>query len=165
MAPLFFDEIVQSTKVALDVNTQLEKDADILTRHMERKVKQTIRNQASVGEMSAVIDLNTIHIDFASKYSVKQLLFNKITNSFVPISHRLFYESYTPFKEFAISEIDVNVFKVDWSHGLVKTEPVANILPYSNEHYGPIPVPTEAEVQEFLSMFPFLVASDIFPKA
>jgi hypothetical protein len=160
----FFDEVVQSTKVALDVNTQLQKDADVLTRHLERKVKQTIRNQASVGEMSAVINLNTITFDFASKYSVKQLLFNKITNSYVPISHRLFHETYTPFKEFSISEIDTNVFRVDWSHGLVKTEPVANVPSYSNVHYEQIPVPTEEEVQEFLSMFPFLVASDIFPK-
>ena len=171
--PMFFDEIIEITKNAQTVNHQLEKDADVLTKHLERKIKQTIKHKASLGETFAVIDLNIFHVDFASKFTVPQLLFTKITDSYVPVAHRMFKLNGTPFKNFIITETDKNVFKIDWTHGIVKQEPLKNrtmykpnIAPPTNVHvdaptsnicYGHIQPPTEQEVQAFLSsLFPYV---------
>ncbi|AGE56225.1 hypothetical protein PBCVNEJV1_211R [Paramecium bursaria Chlorella virus NE-JV-1] len=149
MTTSFFFEIVQATKAAQDVNAHLEKDADVLFKHVERRIKQTIKNAASCGNMNISVDLNALNLDLASKYSVKQLLFDKITHSFVPVSVRMFGDR-TPFGGFKISEVAKNVFDISWSHGLVKPEPV-------------VP-PTEQEVQQFLNdLFPYL-AENIIPK-
>jgi hypothetical protein len=100
--------------------------------------------------MSATVDVNTLSIDFMSRWSVKQLLFQKITDAYVPVTERLFSVNHTPFKEFRITEGDRGIFTLDWSHGLVKEE--RDVI----DRVPPIVVPTEAEVEEFLkSVFNF----------
>jgi hypothetical protein len=143
----FFEEVVGLTKASLDESAQLEKDAIVLTNRVERNVKGLIKNTARTGGTSVVFDMNKIHVDFMSKYSVEQLLFDKITDSYVPIAHRLFFTKYTPFKDFMITETNVHVFLLDWSHGLVKQEPVDPIAT----------PPTNEDINKFLSeFFPFL---------
>lgn len=171
----FFDEIVQLTKDAHSVNVQLEKDADVLTKHLERKVKSVIKNKASLGRTSTLVDLNTFHVDFASKFSVPQLLFDNITETYVPVAHRVFLAKDGPLAGFVITEKAKNTFEIDWSHGIVKKEPQPpinkgqfaepplhlpqiNTQPFaSNVYYGQIQPPSEQEVQDFIdSMFPYL---------
>ena len=155
----FFDEICKTTKIALDSNVQLEKDADVLAKNLERKVKQLIKSCASSGITTATYDMKTFHVDFMSKYSLNDLLYTKITPTYVPVVHRIFFTNYTPFKGFAITEIDAHVFKICWTHGIVKTEPTPPAAPRPTPSYGhtPLPVPTEEEVQLFLKdLFPYL---------
>jgi len=176
----FFDEVVKTTKVALDINVQLEKDAEVLAKNLERKVKQLIKSCASTGATTATYDMKTFHVDFMSKYSLSDLLYTKITPTYVPVVHRIFFTNYTPLKGFAISEIDKNVFKVCWTHGIVKSEhtppqttpqsvprvihpgcpwyaplpapPVAPpVAPQPiPQEYTSVPLPTEKEIQDFL---------------
>ena len=176
----FFDEVVKTTKSALDSNVQLEKDAEVLAKNLERKVKQLIKSCASTGATTATYDMKTFHVDFMSKYSLSDLLYTKITPTYVPVVHRIFFTNYTPLKGFAISEIDKNVFKVCWTHGIVKSEhtppqttpqsvqrvihpgcpwyaplpapPVAPpVAPQPiPQEYASVPLPTEKEIQDFL---------------
>jgi hypothetical protein len=161
----FFDEICKATKIALDSNVQLEKDADVLAKNLERKVKQLIKSCASAGTTTATYDMKTFHVDFMSKYSLNDLLYTKITPTFVPVVHRIFFTSYTPFKGFSITEIDTNVFKVCWTHGIVKEEPsppvvprpAPLVVPQPAPSVAPQPVPTDKEVEDFLKdLFPYL---------
>ncbi|AGE49711.1 hypothetical protein PBCVCan184_116R [Paramecium bursaria Chlorella virus Can18-4] len=125
----FFDDVVKTTKSALDSNVQLEKDAEVLAKNLERKVKQLIKSCASTGATTATYDMKTFHVDFMSKYSLSDLLYTKITPTYVPVVQRIFFTNYTPLKGFAITEIDTNVFKVCWTHGIVKTEPTPQDVP------------------------------------
>ncbi|AGE51060.1 hypothetical protein PBCVCVG1_108R [Paramecium bursaria Chlorella virus CVG-1] len=176
----FFDDIVKTTKVALDSNVQLEKDAEVLAKNLERKVKQLIKSCASTGATTATYDMKTFHVDFMSKYSLSDLLYTKITPTYVPVVQRIFFTNYTPLKGFAITEIDTNVFKVCWTHGIVKTEPTPQNIPRSispgSPWYAPAPQPapqvipqdyattppiTEKEIQDFLmDIFPYLQNND-----
>lgn len=144
----FFDEVVKTTRSALDCNVQLEKDAEVLAKNLERKVKQLVKSCASTGATTAIYDMKTFHVDFMSKYSLSDLLYTKITPTYVPVVHRIFFTNYTPLKGFAITEIDTNVFKVCWTHGIVKTEPTPQDVPRNISPglpwYVPQPAPKPA---------------------
>lgn len=145
----FFEDICKTTKSALDSNVQLEKDAEVLAKNLERKVKQLIKSCASTGATTATYDMKTFHVDFMSKYSLSDLLYTKITPTYVPVVHRVFFTNYTPLKGFAITEIDKNVFKVCWTHGIVKSEHTPQTMPHSVPRanhpgcpwYAPLPAP------------------------
>ena len=87
----FYDEITKITSHAQNLK-HIEKDATILEKFYERKIKDIIRNTAIAGENSVKIDLKNINIDFNSKFDKTLLLFGspELPQNFVPVMNRLF---------------------------------------------------------------------------
>lgn len=172
----FFDEIVVATKQAQDETIQLEKDAGVLFKHLERKIKGIIRSRANLGYTDVIVDIGNINVDLMSKWSIKDLMTKVIVDSYIPVSQRLFgFNLTTPFSKFAITEVvPMETYHLDWSHGLRELTPPAydpptvpppapkkevtpkkeyEIPPYSSD----IHIPSEEEVQKFLvDLMPFL---------
>jgi hypothetical protein len=79
----FFDEIVTATKQAQDETVQLEKDAGVLFKHLERKIKGIIRSRANLGYTDVIVDIGNINVDLMSKWSIKDLMTTVIVDSFL----------------------------------------------------------------------------------
>jgi hypothetical protein len=184
MASPFFLNVVAATKSSLKRDTQLHKEADVVQGIVERRIKKAIMDSASKGFTTAEVNLNYIgNVDIVSTYSVHDILFKKITPTFVPVADRL--TTIKDFADFQIGQTEANVFIFDWTHGIVKPEtpaefppktaqvavpvkttpaapsntPVANTYPFYNSIGSSAPA-ADAEVEALLStLFPYLMGS------
>ncbi|ABT16348.1 hypothetical protein ATCVMO0605SPH_269L [Acanthocystis turfacea Chlorella virus MO0605SPH] len=185
MASPFFLNVVAATKSSLKRDTQLRKEADVVQGIVERRIKKAIMDSASKGFTTAEVNLNYIgNVDIISTYSVHDILFKKITPTFVPVADRL--TTIKDFADFQIGQTEANVFIFDWTHGVVKPEtpakpsppntaqvavpvkttpaapsntPVANTYPFYNSIGSSAPA-ADAEVEALLStLFPYLMGS------
>lgn len=116
----FFNEIVNITKNAQNVKItkELERDADSLTKFIEKKIKDCIRKEAEKG--GDFIEFDLIGIDTNYKYSVEELMWKRIIPDFVPVQHRLFDKTKNiqdsgPFEGFKISSNDTSVIVISWT--------------------------------------------------
>ncbi|AGE54564.1 hypothetical protein PBCVKS1B_278L [Paramecium bursaria Chlorella virus KS1B] len=108
----FFSEIVNITKNAqienAKISKELERDAETLAKFTEKKIKNEIRKQAEKGENFLDFDL-VGSVDTTYKWSVEELMFERITPGFVTVQERLYDESKFlqtdgPFEGFEISD-------------------------------------------------------------
>lgn len=149
----FFEEVVSITKEAHKNDIQLQKDSDVLFAVFNRKLKKCIKDAASVGKTSSTFDPHNIFVDISSKYSVEELLFSNITENYIPVISRLF-ENNTILQGFNISKTnDVKPkYIIDWTHGVVKTEPKYNETPKEHIQYDDNSFPNHVDIQELLKM-------------
>ena len=119
----FFDEIVNITKNAQNENAkiskELERDAVSLFKFTETKIKNAIRREAETG--GNFIDFNLVgSVDTNYKWSVEELMFERIIPGFVTVQERLYDESKFlqtdgPFEGFEISDFGgSSVIKISW---------------------------------------------------
>jgi len=177
MASSFFSKVVDATKDAvLKRDTQLQKESDVVYSIVERRIKKTIMERASLGFTTAEVNLNYVgHIDIVSKYSVQDIIHKKLTAGYVPVIDRLIESK--DFYDFQIGTPEDNVYVFDWTHAMVKTEtppapkpPQAPSVPApASTHSNAFPfynsldssgVATDAEVEAMLSMlFPHVMGT------
>ena len=132
----FFYEIVVATKQAQDETNQLEKDARVLFKHLEHKIKEIIRSRANLGYTDVIVDIGNVNVDLMSEWSIKDLMTKVIVDSYIPVSQRLFgFNLTTPFSKFAITEfVPMDTYHLDWSHGLrVTPKKEYETPPYSSD--------------------------------
>ncbi|AGE53473.1 hypothetical protein ATCVGM07011_262L [Acanthocystis turfacea Chlorella virus GM0701.1] len=162
MASPFFMNVVAATKSSLKRDVQLSKDADVVQAIVERRIKKAIMDSASKGFTTAEVNLNFIgNVDIVSTYSVQDILFKKITPTFVPVADRL--TTIKDFADFQIGQAEANVFIFDWTHAVVKPEPSAEFPPKTSHVAAPVNTtpappantPTECPYKTIANTYPF----------
>ena len=186
MASPFFLNVVATTKHSLQRETKLQKDSEVVHGIVERRIKKLIMDNASKGFTTVEVDLKHIgNIDIVSKYCINDILFTKVTPTYVPVVDRLFASP--DFAEFQIGNTETGVYIIDWTHAVLKEEtppvpalmkapatvsasvPVttpavapsapANAHPFYNS-VGPAEPANDAQVEELLSaLFPYLMGA------
>jgi hypothetical protein len=101
MATPFYDEIVGITNEARLGSVEMEKDASRLTDFYEKKIKDIVRQEASKGNSFVKFKIQDFNIDFQSKWSVEQLLYDRMFAGYVTVFERLFGDA-TPFAGFVV---------------------------------------------------------------
>lgn len=163
MTSPFFLNVVAATKSSLKRDAQLFKDADVVQGIVERRIKKAIMDSASKGFTTAEVNLNFLgNVDIVSRYSVQDILFKKITPTFVPIADRL--TTIRDFSDFQIGQTEANVFVFDWTHAVVKPEATQASSPPATVPSAPVkavPVATPANTpaacpySAFANTYPF----------
>ncbi|APC25660.1 hypothetical protein BST79_gp147 [Only Syngen Nebraska virus 5] len=116
----FFNEIVNITKSVQNakITEELERDADSLFKFTEKKIKNEIRKQAETG--GDFIDFNLVgSVDTNYRWSVEELMFERIAPGFATVQERLYDETKTlqtsgPFEGFEISDFGGNMITISW---------------------------------------------------
>lgn len=116
----FFNEIVNITKSVQNANIaeELERDAESLFKFTEKKMKNEIRKEAETGR--DFIDFNLVgSVDTNYRWSVEELMFERIIPGFVTVQERLYDETKTlqtdgPFEGFEISDFGGNMITISW---------------------------------------------------
>ncbi|AGE55595.1 hypothetical protein ATCVMN08101_282L [Acanthocystis turfacea Chlorella virus MN0810.1] len=141
MTSPFFLNVVAATKNSLKRDVQLSKDADVVQGIVERRIKKAIMESASKGFTTAEVNLSFLgNVDVVSTYSVQDILFKKITPTFVPVSDRI--TTIKDFADFQIGQTEANVFIFDWTHAVVKPE-----TPRPVPKTAPLPVPAKVRLE------------------
>ena len=162
MASPFFLNVVAATQNSLKRDTQLNKEADVVQGIVERRIKKAIMDSASKGFTTAEVNLNFIgNVDIVSTNSVHDLLFKKITPTFVPVADRL--TTIKDFADFQIGQTEANVFIFDWTHAVVKPETPAEFPPKTSQIAAPVKTtpsapantPTECPYKTIANTYPF----------
>ena len=116
----FFNEIVNITKSVQNANIaeELERDAESLFKFTEKKMKNEIRKEAETG--GDFIDFNLVgSVDTNYRWSVEELMFERIIPGFVTVQERLYDETKAlqtdgPFEGFEISDFGGNMITISW---------------------------------------------------
>ena len=141
MASPFFLNVVATTKHSLQRETKLQKDSEVVHGIVERRIKKLIMDNASKGFTTVEVDLKHIgNIDIVSKYCINDILFTKVTPTYVPVVDRLLTSQ--DFADFQIGNTETGVYIFDWTHALLKEETPPAPAPVKAPATATVPVTT-----------------------